>query len=159
MDLARYGQTFKNKAVARLLPPESAGLELVARETGVGVGTIERWQAEMVSGSTRKQAQSAPARLDAVIATAAMNETAKNAWCREHGVYAGDLAQWVASAMSALAGPTKTAVIPKPKAQDGRRIKELERDLLRKDRALAETLALLVLSKKVGAIFNRGEDE
>ena len=159
MDLARYGQTFKNKAVARLLPPESADLELVARETGVGVGTIERWQAEMVSGSTRKQAQSAPARLDAVIATAAMNETAKNAWCREHGVYAGDLAQWVASATSALAGPTKTAVSPKPKPQDGRRIKELERDLLRKDRALAETLALLVLSKKVGAIFNRGEDE
>ncbi|MDB5730650.1 MAG: hypothetical protein JWQ03_545 [Variovorax sp.] len=39
------------------------------------------------------------------------------------------------------------------------RIKELERDLLRKDRALAETAALLVLLKKVSAIFNRGEDE
>ena len=36
---------------------------------------------------------------------------------------------------------------------------ELERDLLRKDRALAETAALLVLSKKVEAIFRRGEDE
>jgi hypothetical protein len=42
---------------------------------------------------------------------------------------------------------------------DRKRIKELERDLLRKDRALAETAALLVLSKKVAAIFNRGEDE
>ena len=40
-----------------------------------------------------------------------------------------------------------------------KRIKELERDLLRKDRALAETAALLVLSKKVQAIFNKGEDE
>jgi hypothetical protein len=39
------------------------------------------------------------------------------------------------------------------------RIKELERELLRKDRALAETAALLVLSKKVLAIFNKGEDE
>ncbi len=35
----------------------------------------------------------------------------------------------------------------------------LERELLRKDRALAETAALLVLSKKVSAIFHRGEDE
>ena len=40
-----------------------------------------------------------------------------------------------------------------------KRIKELERALLRKDRALAETAALLVLSKKVQAIFNKGEDE
>ncbi len=36
---------------------------------------------------------------------------------------------------------------------------QLERDLLRKDRALAETAALLVLSTKVAAIFNKGEDE
>ena len=43
--------------------------------------------------------------------------------------------------------------------QDKKRIKELERDLLRKDRALAETAALLVLSKKVAVIFNRGEAE
>ena len=42
---------------------------------------------------------------------------------------------------------------------DRRRIKELERDLLRKDRALAETAALLVLSKKVAAIFHKGEGE
>jgi hypothetical protein len=37
-------------------------------------------------------------------------------------------------------------------------IKELERELLRKDRALSETAALLVLSKKVAAIYNWGED-
>ena len=43
--------------------------------------------------------------------------------------------------------------------QDRKRIKELERELLRKDRALAETAALLVLSKKVSAILHRGEDE
>lgn len=42
---------------------------------------------------------------------------------------------------------------------DRRRIKELERELRRKDKALAETSALLVLSRKVAAIFNKGEDE
>ena len=44
-------------------------------------------------------------------------------------------------------------------SSDRKRIKELERELLRKDRALAGTAALLVLSKKVSAIFHRGEDE
>ena len=43
--------------------------------------------------------------------------------------------------------------------EDRRRIKELERELRRKEKALAETAALLVLSKKVAAIFNKGEDE
>jgi len=94
-----------------------------------------------------------------VITTASMNETAKNAWCREHGVYATELTQWLASATASLADPSKASPRPQAKPQEGRRIKELERNLLRKDRALAETLALLVLSKKVGAIFNKGEDE
>ena len=48
---------------------------------------------------------------------------------------------------------------PQATRQDRKRIKELERDLLRKDRALAETAALLVLSIKAAAIFNKGEDE
>ena len=42
--------------------------------------------------------------------------------------------------------------------QDRRRVKELERELHRKDKALAETAALLVLSKKLAAVFNNGED-
>ena len=163
--MARYGQSFKSKAVARLLPPESAALELVALQVGVGVGvgvgagTLERWRAELQSGTERGQSQTAVSRLDAVIATAAMNETAKNAWCREHGVYTAELAQWLASATAALGEPSKAAGRTPAKPQEGRRIKELERNLLRKDRALAETLALLVLSKKVEAIFNKGEDE
>ena len=42
--------------------------------------------------------------------------------------------------------------------QERRRIKALERELSRKDKALAETAALLVLSKKLAAIFHDGED-
>lgn len=79
-----YGQAFKDKAVARLLPPESAALEVVAREVGVGAGTLGRWR-------------------EAVITTAAMNEAGKSAWCREHGVYPADLDKWRASCATALA--------------------------------------------------------
>ena len=67
------------------------------------------------------------------------------------------LDQWRASATAgagrARGGSCQPAGRPR---QDRRRIKELERELLRKDRALAETAALLVLSKKVEAIFNNG---
>ena len=159
MDLARYGQAFKDRAVARLLPPESAALELVAREVGIGVGTLERWREDAQSRPARGRAWTAGARLEAVIATAAMSESAKSAWCREHGVYPAELDKWRASATAALAEPEEARESPQATRQDRKRIKELERDLLRKDRALAETAALLVLSKKVAAIFNKGEDE
>jgi hypothetical protein len=66
---------------------------------------------------------------------------------RQHG-----LLRFVRFTEDARASPQATRA-------DRKRIKELERDLLRKDRALAETAALLVLSKKVAAIFNKGEDE
>jgi hypothetical protein len=88
-----------------------------------------------------------------------MNEAAKSAWCREHGVYPAELDTWRASCTTALSNPEDVRASPQATRADRKRIKELERDLLRKDRALAETAALLVLSKKVSAIFNRGEDE
>jgi transposase len=159
--LARYGEGFKKRAVARLLPPESASLEEVAREMGVRVGTLERWRSEALSRPARERAWTAAARLEAVVTTAAMDETAKSAWCRANGVYPQELARWCQSATQALAAPEEARASPQQTRHDRQRIKELERELRRKDKALAETAALLVLSKKVAAIFNkdRGEDE
>jgi transposase len=68
------------------------------------------------------------------------------------------LEKWCASATAALAELQDARASPQATRQDRKRIKELERELLRKDRALAETAALLVLSKKVTAIFSRSED-
>ena len=98
--------------------------------------------------------ESAAGRLEAVVITAAMNEVDKSAWCRSHGAYPQELAQWRASATTALAAPEELQASLQDTRQDRKRIKELERELLRKDRALAETAALLVLSKKVQTIFN-----
>jgi transposase len=159
--LARYGQAFKDKAVARLLPPESAPLEVVSGEFGVSVKTLERWRSDSLSRPARERAWTAAARLEAVIATAALDEAAKGAWCRQHGVYPQQLQQWRQAATQALAEPEEARASPQQTKHDRKLIKELEREVRRKDKALAETAALLVLSKKVSAIFNKdkGEDE
>ena len=52
--------------------------------------------------------------------------------------------------MAALAQPEEARATPQETRQDRRRIKELEKDLRRKEKALAETTALLVLSKMYG---------
>ena len=145
--------------VARLLPPESANVGAVAKEMGVSVQTLERWREAAQSSPSRGRAWTAGARLDAVITAAAMDAAGKSVWCREHGVYPAELDQWRLSATTALTEPEEARASPQATRADKKRIKELERELLRKDRALAETAALLVLSKKVAAIFNKGEVE
>lgn len=157
--MARYGQKFKDAAVARLLPPESAPIQKISQELGVSVATLERWRATALSMPARERVWTAAARLQAVIATASMDEAQRSAWCRENGVYPTELEQWKESATAALNEAPEERVSPQQSRDDRKRIKELERDLQRKNKALAETTALLVLSKKLEAIFQKDEDE
>ena len=157
--MARYGQAMKERVVARLLPPESAALEAVSREVGIAVVTLKRWRSEVQSRPARERAWTAAARFEAVIATAALDEASTSAWCRERGVYPQELEKWRGSAVAALAQPEEARASPQKTRQDRRRIRELERDVQRKDRALAETTALLVLAKKLSVIFPQGADE
>lgn len=145
--------------MARLLPPESAALDDVSREVGIGVDTLQRWRSEALSQPARDRTWTAAARFDAVLTTAAMDEAGKSAWCRSNGLYPQELVTWRQSALQALTKPAEARASPQQTRQDRRRIQELERELRRKDKALAETATLLVLSKKVAAIFNKGEGE
>jgi hypothetical protein len=125
---------------------------------GISVATLERWRCEaLTSSSDTTRAWTPAARLEAVITTARMDEATRSAWCRENGLYPTDLDTWKQDALGGLGNPVDPEGGTSTK-WDRRRIKELERDLHRKDKALAETAALLVLSKKLSAIFHEGED-
>jgi len=95
--VARYGQRYKDRIVARLLPPESAAIDLVAREVGISVATLERWRVDALANGSAgggSQRWTAAARLQAVIVTAAMDEATRSAWCREQGLYPAELDAW-----------------------------------------------------------------
>src|ERR1039458_3004863 len=62
--MARYGEAFRDRAVARLLPPENAAVEVVAREIGVGARTLERWREQARSRPARGRAWTAAGRLE-----------------------------------------------------------------------------------------------
>jgi transposase len=106
--VARYGQQFKNKVLARLLPPESAKLSAVSQEIGVSEATLERWLSAALAEPARERVWTAAARFDAVLTTASMDEAAKGVWCRSSGVYPQDLAHWRAAAQQSLAEPGQT---------------------------------------------------
>ena len=126
---------------------------LVAKEIGVSVQTLERWREDARSGRPRRAGLRARSKQSAAaLVNSRAHGAANTAYSRPNG-------QVRLSATTALAEPEEARASPQATRRDKKRIKELERELLRKDRALAETAALLVLSKKVAAIFNKGEDE
>ena len=75
------------------------------------------------------------------------------------GVYLREQQQWKENATAALSEVPEEWISPQDNRDARKRVKELERDLRRKEKALAETTALLVLSKQLQAIFQRGEEE
>ena len=92
-----------------------------------------------------------------VVETAALSEVERGEYCRKRGLYPEHLQAWRRACEQANRG------IPSPgggeRSAERRRIRELEAELRRKDKALAETAALLVLRKKARAIWEEAEAE
>jgi hypothetical protein len=95
----------------------------------------------------------------AVLETAALNEADRAEYGRKRGLYPAQIAAWRSACEQANDWDrTSTARLGRVTKEEKKRIKDLERELARKDRALAETAALLVLRKKAHAIWGGDED-
>lgn len=103
---------------------------------------------------------SSQARFAAVVETASLNQHALSEYCRKKGLYPDQIKRWKDDFIegSEAAGKTRQQTRQEAK-QDKKRIKQLERELDRKEKALAETAALLVLRKKLNALWEANEDE
>jgi transposase-like protein len=91
---------------------------------------------------------SSKARFEAVLESAAINAEQTAEYCRRRGLYPAQLAAWRRDCEQAGAASqqARQGAAAEVKAQRAR-IRELERELRRKEAALAETAALLTLSK------------
>jgi hypothetical protein len=156
-----YKQRFKEQLVARMLsanPPSGGRLAL---ETGVPQPTLSRWKKQattlggMPENDTPRKPRTPEEKLKIVLEAAAVPEAALGAFLRERGIFEAELFEWRQQALDGLAtrGPRKDD------RTDKKRIRELERDLRRKEKALAEAAALIVLKKKVLALWgDEGDD-
>lgn len=125
----------------------------MAADVGVPQATLSRWvlAARNVSGMTRaKKRWTGAEKLRVVREAHGLSDSALGALLRREGLHEAQLTAWRAAAEAALAEPTRGRATPSVETQ---RIAALERELRRKDRALAETAALLVLKKKLEAIW------
>ena len=92
------------------------------------------------------------------VETAALSAAERGEYCRKRGLYPQQLHAWRRTCEQANAHPAAAARPTSPRqGEDRRRIRAPERELARKEKALAEAAALWVLRKKAAAI--RGTDE
>jgi transposase len=155
--MPQYSPAFKNRMLRRLIGPSAMSANALAHEVGVGQSLLSRWLRESrnVEGmsSSKKKKWSGAEKLRVVTEARGLSEHELGALLRREGLHAADLAAWQTAAEAALSEGPRTS-----RSADTRRIHELERELRRKDAALAETAALLVLKKKVQAIWGDGDD-
>lgn len=161
MDLLvkQYSDAFRNRMVRRLVGPAARSANAVATEVGISQATLSRWLVaartvgDMTRASTKKW--TGVEKLRVVREAHGLSETALGALLRREGLHEAQLSAWRAAAEAALAEPGRGRATPSVEAK---RIKELERELRRKDAALAETAALLVLKKKAEAWWGDADD-
>jgi transposase len=171
---AKFNQSFKIQAVEKALSrSEETGLREIADSLGVALSTLHKWmkqskaqELESVSNEgsfnpmtkeKRPQDWSQEEKLQIIIAAGSLDENAVSELCRKQGIYPHHLKQWKKD----FAGSPQSNVPVKNNSemkQLRQKIKGLERELNRKDKALAETAALLVLQKKVHEIWGNEED-
>lgn len=165
----KYSQEFKTQAVEKALNrTEGTGIKQIADSLGVGYSTLERWIVQArnqpfelatepmpikTPSQKRPQDWSREQRLNLIIACGSLDEPSISALCRENGLYPHHLKQWKADLVSQQTPKNQSAI--KTLRQEN---KALKKELNRKDKALAETAALLVLQKKVNAIWGNDAD-
>jgi transposase len=151
----RYSAAFKQKMVTKLIGKGAPSANRLAQETGVSQESLSRWYrlAHTIPAVAQDQTRPrkfTPEQKAEIVATAAKLEGEQlTAYLLREQVRLGELERWRFALADDGAGS--------PAA--GKRIKALERELLRKDKALAEAAALLILKKKLEDYFSEGEDE
>lgn len=168
----KFTQSFKIQAVEKALSrSDGVSLKQVAESLGVGYSTLERWiaqsrqqQLEPVDNLANTSHEQRPTdwspeqRLNLIIACDSLDEEAISALCRQQGLYPHHVQQWRDAIVSnqTVHHQSKAQTEAKTLKQEN---KALKKELNRKEKALAETAALLVLQKKVQAIGGSSADD
>ena len=163
----RYSPERKESVLRKMMPPHNRSIKQLAQEEGISEATLFNWRKQarekgllLPGGDSGPEGWSARDKFAAVLETAALNETDLSEYCRKRGIYPEQLLQWRRACEKANDWERENSRrLKTEKKADCRRIRQLERELNRKEKALAEAAALLVLQKKAQAIWGDPEGE
>jgi transposase-like protein len=160
-------QAHKSSLIQKALSHPGCNLRLLAQEGNVGYSTLHKWLKQHKSreihtnestSSFHSRGWSRTQRMQIVLECATLDDESLGRYCREKGLYPSQITEWKGQLMSEN---------PQAALQEQKRIQQrleaenklLKKELSRKDKALAEASALLILKKKADLIWSEVEDD
>jgi transposase len=164
--MTTYTSGFKSRMIKRMAGPEAISAMALSKEVGIGQPTLSRWLREArtlggmdskkKNGARNVRGRTAEDKFRIVLEAASVSGEALGEFLRREGVHTAELDDWREKATGALKGLKRKKSEQTPEA---RRIRELERELRYKEKALAEAAAMLVLQKKLRAYWVEKEGD
>lgn len=165
--MSKYTEEYKAGIVRRMMAPISESVIEMSHETGITTNTLYTWRKQsrakgivMPVKKEKAESWSSNEKFEVVVQTYSMNEAELSEYCRKKGLYRDQVESWRQACMKANAGAVELEKSNRRVAQaEKKKVKVLTRELRRKEKALAEAAALLILKKKADALWGDHEDE
>lgn len=162
----KYSPERREAILRKLLPPNNRPVAVVAEEEGISDATLYNWRNEarkngqlLPDHGSDPEGWSSRDKFNAVLETAALSESELSEYCRKRGLYPEQIRRWRQSCETANDRDEKVEKRSREAVKhEQKRTRQLERELKRKNAALAETAALLTLRKKAQAIWGDEDD-
>lgn len=162
-----YTKRIKETAIRMMLPPENATLRQISETLGISEATLKKWRQELHANG-----HAAPANNDLadqwssrdkfliVMETINLCEAKLSEYCREKGLFLEQIKQWQENCLQANSNiPGQIAELMQQDKALQKELRLTKKELQRKEAALVETAALLVLRKKAEAIWETSDEE
>jgi len=159
-----YSSKYKDRVIKSIQPPENKTPSMVAKEENIPISTIYGWIFKGRKKGLLIPNHNQPSnegkwrnedKFKIVLETYSLNEEELGIYCRKQGLYSTDIKKW----RKMLEDSLETTKSTQEEKEQNIKIKNLQKELKYKEKALAEAAALLMLQKKVKAIWGEQEDE
>jgi transposase-like protein len=165
--MLRIPKARKEAILNKMMSPYPPTIVVLSKQEGISEATLYNWRKQLrqegrpvPEHDRTSENWSAQTKFAVVVETAAMTETELAEYCRGKGLYPEQVKAWRDTAIASQDESQQATAASQQQGRDYRKqIKRLETDLARKEKALAEAAALLILQKKMRALWEGGEDE
>lgn len=159
-----YTEEQREAMVSKLLPPSNMSITELSAQSGIPQTTLYGWKTRALKKDNSKNEKvskntTSSGKFHIVMETFTLSEYDLAKYCRKNGLYVDEVKKWRSDIESSLdREPNAVKEIKEELFEEKRKNKHLEKELNRKEKALAEAAALLVLQKKFQAFMEEKED-
>jgi transposase-like protein len=157
-----YSRAVKVSILRRVLPPNNESIAKVSEEIGLNDQTIRNWvkaasEGQLLSEETSPRFINAQEKYLLIKEAASISEADKGTFLRERGLHSEHLTLWDQELREMM---NQKQDLKNQEVQAlKKRVIQLEKELHRKEKALAEATALLMLKKKFENVMMENEDD